>query len=68
MRHSQACILFRRHTIMNYTNTGLEGPNPAKAIAEIKKLMVGPRPRSRATHRKNSCARWPTIMSNSKTI
>jgi hypothetical protein len=43
MRHSQACILFRRHTIMNYTNTGLEGLSPATAIAEIKKLMVGRR-------------------------
>ena len=44
MRHSQACILFRRHTIMNCTNTCLKGLNPAKAIAEIKKLMVGRRP------------------------
>jgi hypothetical protein len=30
MRHSQACILFRRHTIMNYTNTRLEGLNPGQ--------------------------------------
>jgi hypothetical protein len=52
---------------MNYTNTCLEGLNPAKAT-EIKKLMVGRRPRSRTTRRKHSCARWPTIMSNSKTI
>jgi hypothetical protein len=53
---------------MNYTNACLKGLNPAKAIAEIKKLMVGRRPWSRTTHRKHSCARWPTIMSNSKTI
>lgn len=32
--------LFRCHTIMNCTNTCPKGLNPAKAIAEIKKLMV----------------------------
>jgi succinate dehydrogenase / fumarate reductase iron-sulfur subunit len=32
--------LYRCHTIMNCTNTCPKGLNPAKAIAEIKKLMV----------------------------
>jgi succinate dehydrogenase / fumarate reductase iron-sulfur subunit len=32
--------LYRCHTIMNCTNTGPKGLNPAKAIAEIKKMMV----------------------------
>ncbi|WP_085901943.1 succinate dehydrogenase iron-sulfur subunit [Kiloniella majae] len=32
--------LFRCHTIMNCTKTCPKGLNPAKAIAEIKKLMV----------------------------
>ena len=32
--------LYRCHTIMNCTNTFPKGLNPAKAIAEIKKLMV----------------------------
>lgn len=32
--------LFRCHTIMNCANTCPKGLNPAKAIAEIKKLMV----------------------------
>ena len=32
--------LFRCHTIMNCTKTRPKGLNPAKAIAEIKKLMV----------------------------
>ena len=32
--------LYRCHTIMNCTSTCPKGLNPAKAIAEIKKLMV----------------------------
>jgi len=32
--------LFRCHTIMNCTNTCPKGLNPAKAIADIKKMMV----------------------------
>jgi len=32
--------LYRCHTIMNCTNTCPKGLNPAKAIAEIKKMMV----------------------------
>ena len=32
--------LYRCHTIMNCTNTCPKGLNPAKAIAEVKKLMV----------------------------
>ena len=32
--------LYRCHTIMNCTQTCPKGLNPAKAIAEIKKLMV----------------------------
>jgi succinate dehydrogenase / fumarate reductase, iron-sulfur subunit len=32
--------LYRCHTIMNCTNTCPKGLNPAKAIGEIKKLMV----------------------------
>lgn len=32
--------LYRCHTIMNCTNTCPKGLNPAKSIAEIKKLMV----------------------------
>ncbi|MTI08467.1 succinate dehydrogenase iron-sulfur subunit [Curvivirga aplysinae] len=32
--------LFRCHTIMNCSNTCPKGLNPAKAIAEIKKLMI----------------------------
>ena len=32
--------LFRCHTIMNCTNTCPKGLNPAKAIGEVKKLMV----------------------------
>jgi succinate dehydrogenase iron-sulfur subunit len=32
--------LYRCHTIMNCANTCPKGLNPAKAIAEIKKLMV----------------------------
>ena len=32
--------LYRCHTIMNCTNTCPKGLNPAKAIAEIKKLMA----------------------------
>jgi succinate dehydrogenase / fumarate reductase, iron-sulfur subunit len=32
--------LYRCHTIMNCAQTCPEGLNPAKAIAEIKKLMV----------------------------
>ncbi|MCB1970113.1 MAG: 4Fe-4S dicluster domain-containing protein, partial [Geminicoccaceae bacterium] len=32
--------LYRCHTIMNCTNTCPKGLNPAKAIAEIKKLQV----------------------------
>lgn len=32
--------LFRCHTIMNCANTCPKGLNPAKAIAEIKKLMI----------------------------
>ena len=32
--------LYRCHTIMNSTKTCPKGLNPAKAIAEIKKLMV----------------------------
>ena len=32
--------LYRCHTIMNCTKTCPKGLNPAKAIAEIKKLMV----------------------------
>ncbi len=35
--------LYRCHTIMNCTKTCPKGLNPAKAIAEIKKLMVGRR-------------------------
>jgi len=32
--------LYRCHTIMNCTDTCPKGLNPAKAIAEIKKLLV----------------------------
>jgi succinate dehydrogenase / fumarate reductase iron-sulfur subunit len=32
--------VYRCHTIMNCTNTCPKGLNPAKAIAEVKKLMV----------------------------
>ena len=32
--------VYRCHTIMNCTNTCPKGLNPAKAIAEIKKMMV----------------------------
>ena len=32
--------LYRCHTIMNCTKTCPKGLNPAKAIAEIKKLIV----------------------------
>jgi len=32
--------LYRCHTIMNCTNTCPKGLNPAKAIVEIKKLLV----------------------------
>ena len=32
--------LYRCHTIMNCTETCPKGLNPAKAIAEIKKLLV----------------------------
>ena len=32
--------LYRCHTIMNCTKTCPKGLNPAKSIAEIKKLMV----------------------------
>jgi len=32
--------LYRCHTIMNCTNTCPKGLNPAKMIAEIKKLLV----------------------------
>ena len=32
--------LYRCYTIMNCTKTGPKGLNPAKAIAEIRKLMV----------------------------
>ena len=32
--------LYRCHTIMNGTNVCPKGLNPAKAIAEIKKLMI----------------------------
>ncbi|HRO64022.1 MAG TPA: succinate dehydrogenase iron-sulfur subunit, partial [Thermomonas sp.] len=32
--------LYRCHTIMNCTRTCPKGLNPAKAIAEIKKLML----------------------------
>lgn len=35
--------LYRCHTIMNCTNSCPKGLNPAKAIAEIKKLMVARR-------------------------
>ena len=35
--------LYRCHTIMNCTKTCPKGLNPAKAIAEIKKLMIQPR-------------------------
>ncbi len=35
--------LYRCHTIMNCTNTCPKGLNPAKAIAEIKKIMVARR-------------------------
>ena len=35
--------LYRCHTIMNCTNTCPKGLNPAKAIAEIKKMMVARR-------------------------
>ena len=35
--------LYRCHTIMNCTKTCPKGLNPAKAIAEIKKLMVARR-------------------------
>jgi succinate dehydrogenase / fumarate reductase, iron-sulfur subunit len=33
--------LYRCHTIMNCSKTCPKGLNPAKAIAEIKKMMVG---------------------------
>jgi len=32
--------LYRCHTIMNCTDTCPKGLNPAKAIAEIKKLLI----------------------------
>ena len=32
--------LYRCHTIMNCTNTCPKGLNPAKAIADIKQMMV----------------------------
>jgi succinate dehydrogenase / fumarate reductase iron-sulfur subunit len=32
--------LYRCHTIMNCANTCPKGLNPAKAIAEIKKMMI----------------------------
>ena len=32
--------LYRCHTIMNCTNTCPKGLNPAKAIVEIKKLLI----------------------------
>jgi len=32
--------LYRCHTIMNCTDTCPKGLNPAKAVSEIKKLMV----------------------------
>ena len=32
--------LYRCHTIMNCTNVCPKGLNPAKAIAEIKRMMV----------------------------
>jgi succinate dehydrogenase / fumarate reductase iron-sulfur subunit len=35
--------LYRCHTIMNCTRTCPKGLNPAKAIAEIKKLMIARR-------------------------
>ncbi len=35
--------LYRCHTIMNCTRTCPKGLNPAKAIAEIKKLMASRR-------------------------
>jgi succinate dehydrogenase / fumarate reductase iron-sulfur subunit len=38
--------LYRCHTIMNCTNVCPKGLNPAKAIAEIKKLMAGTADRS----------------------
>jgi len=33
-------MLYRCHTIMNCTDTCPKGLNPAKAIGEIKKLIV----------------------------
>ena len=35
-----SCSEARDHTIMNCTKTCPEGLNPAKAIAEIKKMML----------------------------
>ncbi len=35
--------LYRCHTIMNCTNTCPKGLNPAKAIADIKKLTLARR-------------------------
>jgi succinate dehydrogenase / fumarate reductase iron-sulfur subunit len=32
--------LYRCHTIMNCANTCPKGLNPAKAIAEVKKMMI----------------------------
>ena len=37
---NDAFKLYRCHTIMNCTKTCPKGPNPAKAISEIKKLQV----------------------------
>jgi len=38
---ADAFKLYRCHTIMNCTDTCPKGLNPAKAIAEIKKMLVG---------------------------
>ena len=46
--------LYRCHTIMNCAQTCPKGLNPAKAIAEIKKMMV----ERRVQHRPNQPARF----------
>ncbi len=49
--------LYRCHTIMNCTRTCPKGLNPAKAIAEIKKLMVERRSADHACPLRGRCSK-----------
>jgi succinate dehydrogenase / fumarate reductase iron-sulfur subunit len=52
--------LYRCHTIMNCAQTCPKGLNPAKAIAEIKKMMWCPKPDSNQRPTHYECVALPT--------